>query len=442
MKRAWGRLNASTAALLALYGNARALRMTALGFSSGLPLLLVFGTLSFWLREAGVSIQTIGFMSWIGLIYAMKWLWAPVIDRCPIPVLTRALGRRRAWMLAAQLGLMASLIGLALSDPAVSLSATAALAMCTAFSSATQDIALDAYRIESASADEQAALAALYQTGYRIAMIWAGAGALAIAAWAEPAGHTGYVAAGWRVSYFVMAASVGLGVLATLFSPEARRAAPVEAAPKKTLREKLDESVIEPFSDFFKRYGWLSLAVLGVVATYRISDVVMGVMANPFYADMGFSKDEVAAITKVFGVVMTLVGAFAGGTVTQRIGVVRALILGGILSAATNLLFALLAERGHDTAMLIAAVSADNLASGLATAAFVAFLSGLTSREFSATQYALLSSLMLLFPKFLAGFSGVAVSSVGYAGFFVATAAIGIPVVILLFWLRKRLPSL
>ena len=440
MRRVAGRLHASILSSLSVYGNVRALRMTALGFSSGLPLLLVFGTLSFWLREAGVSIETIGFMSWIGLIYALKWVWAPIVDRCRIPLLTRRLGRRRSWMLVAQLGLSVSLWGLGMNDPAKALSLTAGLALCTAFFSATQDIALDAYRIESAPAREQAALAALYQTGYRIAMIWAGAGALAIAAWAEPAQTTGYVASGWRMSYCVMAASALLGVIATLASPEEATSEPVAAA-SPGWRRKLEESVLEPFADFFKRYGWLSIGILAVVSTYRISDVVMGVMANPFYADMGFSKDEVAAITKVFGVIMTLVGAFAGGAVTQRIGVLRALILGGVLSAATNLLFAVVARNGHDIMMLMVAVSADNLASGLATAAFVAFLSGLTSREFSATQYALLSSLMLLVPKFLAGFSGVAVSAAGYERFFVATAAMGLPVVGLLLWLIRRMPD-
>lgn len=409
---------------LAVYREPAALRMLFFGFSSGLPLLLVFGTLSFWMREAGVDLKTIGFMSWVGLCWGFKWVWAPLVDSLPLPVLTRRLGRRRAWLLLAQLGLTASLTGMALTDPAADLFKMALLALATAFFGATQDVALDAYRIESAQEKEQAALAATYQMGYRIAMIWSGAGALAIAAAAE-----GSALGAWRTAYLVMALSMAVGIVTTLLSQEPERCA-VRQTQHRSPAQWFYESACCPFIDFFSRFGKWALVILLLIATYRISDVVMGVMANPFYADLGFSKEEVAAVSKVFGVVMTLVGAFIGGVVAVQIGVMKTLFVGGLLSALTNLLFSVLAVRGHDTLFLIFAVSADNLAGGLASAAFIAYLSGLTNVAYSATQYALFSSVMLLLPKFLAGFSGAIVESIGYAAFFNCTAALGIPVLV------------
>lgn len=416
------------ASWLGVYRKPAVLRLFFLGFSSGLPLLLVFGTLSFWMREVGVDLKSIGFMSWVGLCWGMKWLWAPLVDRLRIPVLSAGLGQRRAWLLCAQIGLTASLALLAFSNPAQNLTLTAALALATAFCGATQDIALDAFRIESGSEDEQAAFAAAYQTGYRLAMIWSGAGALAIAAAFETQQGA---ADGWTAAYLAMAASMLVGIVTVLFSPEPsqrRREAPRAAVSKK---EWLLDAVVNPFLDFFRRFGWGAAAVLALIATYRISDVVMGVMANPFYADLGFTKEEVAAVSKVFGLVLTLLGAFAGGAVASRIGVMKTLFLGALLSALTNLLFSALAARGHDTAFLVLTVSADNFAGGLASAAFVAYLSGLTNVAYSATQYALFSSIMLILPKFLAGFSGMAVEAVGYGAFFAATAAVGLPVLLL-----------
>lgn len=398
--------------------------MFFLGFSSGLPLLLVLGTLSFRLRECGIDLKTIGFMSWVGLCWGMKWLWAPMVDRLPLPWLTARLGRRRSWLLLAQAGLVVGLTLIAFSHPAENLTQTAVFALITAFFGATQDIALDAYRIESGSEDEQAAFAAMYQTGYRLAMIWSGAGALALAA-AFDAGVEG----GWRAAYLVMAVSLLPGVVTVLTSPEP--AAQITVKRAKNAAAWFYEAACLPFLDFFKRFGGWAVVVLLLIATYRISDVVMGVMANPFYSDMGFTKEEVAAVSKVFGVIMTLAGAFIGGVVALRIGVMKTLFLGGVLSAATNLLFSILATRGHDLTFLIFTVSADNLAGGLASAAFVAYLSGLTNTAYSATQYALFSSVMLLLPKFLAGFSGVAVEAIGYSGFFTATACLGVPVLVL-----------
>ena len=406
------------------------LRMLFLGFSAGLPLLLILGTLSFWLREAGIDRSTIGYLTWVGLIYAFKWMWAPLVDRLSIPVLSKLFGRRRSWLIFAQMLIILGLVGMASIDPKVQLTPIVWCALLVAFGSATQDIALDAFRIESADSDHQAALAATYQTGYRLALIWSGAGVLWLAARAE-AGNAGYDASAWQFAYLCMALSISVGVITTLFSKEPVR---IELEKARNAKAWLHQTLIEPFADFIKRYGWHAALILSLIAIYRISDVVMGIMANPFYVDMGYTKDEVAAVSKVFGVVMTLVGAFLGGVLTLRFGVMRILFLGAILSAVSNLLFAWLATQGHDLHGLVWVISADNLSSGIATAAFIAFLSALTNIQYSATQYALFSSMMLLLPKWLAGFSGVFVDSFGYQNFFIITAVIGAPVLILI-WL-------
>ena len=500
---------------LRVYTEPSTLRMLFLGFSAGLPLLLVLGTLSFRLREAGIDRTTIGFLSWVGLAYGVKWIWAPLVDRVRLPLLTGWLGQRRSWLLFAQLAVIAGLVGMALNDPKAALEPVIWCAVLVAFASATQDIALDAFRIESAGTERQGALAAAYQTGYRMAMIWAGAGVLWIAARSEVATEAVYEHGAWQAAYLVMAASMLVGVLTVLLSREPRPrdaqadrdqraqvaatlareglhfawpqallflvliallAAMVRASfgaiglwevalylllgavAVKGLRAGwgaarpmhlrvapaaapfaawLEVVIVEPFADFFRRYGWHAALILSLIAVYRISDVVMGIMANPFYVDMGFTKDEVAAVSKVFGVIMTLVGAFLGGVLALRIGVMRTLMLGAILSAASNLLFAWLAGIGHDVRMLVFVVSADNLSSGIASAAFVAYLSSLTNIQYSATQYALFSSLMLLLPKWVAGFSGKFVDAYGYGQFFVGTALLGVPVLVLV-WLATR----
>ena len=404
------------------------LRMLSLGFSAGLPLLLVLGTLSFWLREAGIDRTTIGYLSWVGLAYAFKWVWAPLVDRLPIPLLTTWLGRRRSWLLLSQLSIAGGLVAMSFNDPRVALQPVIWGAVVVAFGSATQDIALDAFRIESAGSERQAALAAAYQTGYRLAMIWAGAGVLWLAARAEVAGVANYQHGAWQQAYLVMAASMLLGILTVLISPEPAHRASIQA---KNARAWLHSALIEPFADFLRRYGKQAALILALIAVYRISDVVMGIMANPFYVDMGYSKDEVAAVTKIYGVLMTLAGAFVGGAMALRWGVMRVLMLGAILSAASNLLFAWLGTRGHDVAALIFVISADNLSSGIASAAFIAYMSSLTNINYSATQYAIFSSMMLLAPKFLAGYSGRYVDAFGYQNFFVATALLGVPVLLL-----------
>jgi PAT family beta-lactamase induction signal transducer AmpG len=412
---------------LRVYLAPASLRMLTLGFSAGLPLLLVLGTLSFRLREAGLDRATIGHLSWVGLAYGFKWAWAPLVDRVPLPGLTRWLGRRRSWLLLAQGAVAAGLVGMALADPRLSLQAVVWSALAVAFASATQDIALDAYRIESAPTQAQPALAASYQTGYRLAMIWAGAGVLWLAARAQGAGAE-YDNAAWATAYLVMAASMAVGVLTVLRAPEPPKP---PQPPARNTGDWLRSALIEPFAEFLRRHRWHAALILALIAIYRISDVVMGIMANPFYVDMGYTKEEVAAVTKVYGVIMTLAGAFVGGSLSLRFGVMRILMLGAILSAASNLLFAWLAGYGHSVPALIAVVSADNLASGIASAAFVGYLSSLTHISYSATQYALFSSLMLLLPKFVAGFSGDYVNAFGYAAFFTSTAVLGLPVLVL-----------
>ena len=438
-----------------VYLQPRVARMLLLGFSAGLPLLLVVGTLAFWLREAGIDRSTIGFLSWVGLAYALKWMWAPLVDRLRLPLLTAALGRRRAWLLASQLVIAAGLAGMALTDPQLHLERLVALALLVAFASATQDIALDAFRIESADVEFQGAMAAAYQTGYRLAMIAASAGVLWVAARFDPSEAT-YEHFPWQVAYLTMAALMSVGMVTVLLSPEPARQVSRETLERESrVRARLEAdarlprwlarflgwlyaAVLSPFVDFIQRYRWHALLLLALIGTYRISDVVMGVMANPFYVDMGYSKDEVSAVSKVYGVVMTLAGAALGGVLCLRWGVLRVLFLGAALSAATNLLFAWLATRGHDLPALVLAISADNLSAGIASAAFIAYLSGLTNVAYSATQYALFSSVMLLLPKFLAGFSGVAVDRWGYEAFFTGTALIGLPVLALV-WLAGRI---
>ena len=445
-KRSW-------AQTLKVYLEPPTLRMLLLGFAAGLPLLLVLGTLSFRLREAGIDRTTIGFLSWVGLAYGFKWVWSPLVDRMPIPILTSWLGRRRSWLLLSQLVIMAGLVGMAVTNPQNDLQSMVWFAVAVAFGSATQDIALDAYRIESADVDRQAAMASAYMTGYRIAMIWAGAGVFWVAAFAEvtpiipaaaavagaavEAAKVVYQHSAWQTAYLVMAASMLLGVITVFWSPK-----PAERAfiPAKNAADWLNGALIEPFADFIRRYKWHAALIFALIATYRISDVVMGIMANPFYVDMKYTKYEVANVTKVYGVIMTLIGAFIGGVLSMRFGVMRILMLGAILSAVSNLLFAWLGGRGHDVTALIWVISADNLSSGIASAAFIAYLSSLTNINYSATQYALFSSMMLLLPKFIAGYSGKYVDAFGYTDFFTATAMLGAPV-LLLVWLASRIKT-
>ena len=416
--------------------------MVFLGFSAGLPFLLVFSTLSAWLSEAGVERSAIGFFSWVGITFSIKVLWAPVVDNLALPGLTRHLGARRSWMLLAQLGLLIGLLGMAATDPAESLWTMVAWAIWVAFCSATQDICIDAYRIESAEDDLQAAMAATYIFGYRFALLVAGAGALFIADSAD-----------WESAYNIMALAMLIGLGTTLLIKEPPHASQtrwgaleqsllenLSSMPQGSAANKLQRALImvyAPFYAFFAEYGRHALVLLVFIGMFRISDITMGVMANPFYLELGFSKSEIASVAKAFGFGMTIFGSAIGGVLVIKMGIMRPLLLTAVLVVMTNLLFALMAQKGPDLTWLAWVISADNLAGGMSNVVFIAFLSSLVNRQYTATQYALFSSLMTLPGKFFGGFSGVLVDAVGYSWFFVYAAATGLPAVFLILFLIK-----
>ncbi|MGA7277127.1 MAG: MFS transporter [Desulfocapsaceae bacterium] len=507
-------INKDWAATLRSWLHPRVITMLFLGFSAGIPILLIFSTLSAWLTEAGVKKSAVTFFSWAALGYSFKFVWAPLIDRMPLPYLTRRLGRRRAWMVVSQFCVMGAIFLMALVDPAAShshLTAMAWAAVLLGFSSATQDIVIDAYRIECAERELQAMLSATYIAGYRIGMLVAGAGSLALAAYLGTTVDT-YSYMAWRITYFGVGFCMIVGLVTALVVPEPIRGAGVQKTEYSTQeylrffalflgaasvfvlvffysgalmvpikqwlgellgplagiagflvetarlfislgagligartlvalglvnREMLNDTYIEPVKDFFTRYGMkLAVLLLLLIGFYRISDIVLGVISTVFYLEIGFSKTQIASIVKTFGLLMTIAGGFLGGMLTVRYGVLKILFLGGVLAAATNILFMLLASAGPSLLMLKAVVAADNLAAGLASAAFVAFLSSLTSISFTAVQYAVFSSLMSLFPKLLGGYSGSIATSIGYSNFFLLTTLMGIPVLFLIWLVR------
>lgn len=391
--------------------------MLFLGFSAGLPYLLVFSTLSAWLTESGVSRASIGFFSWVGITYSIKVFWAPVVDRLPIPVLTRMLGKRRSWMLLAQLGIATSLLGMQGLHPEEQLLPIALFAVAVAFFSATQDIVIDAFRIESVDESYQGAMSATYLAGYRVALLVSGAGALWISG-----------VYSWKVSYIAMALLVAVGMIATLLSPEPAHR---KVDQKSGVFDGLLVSYYESIADFFQRNGREAALILCLVAFYRLSDIAMGIMANPFYLDLGFTTIQIAQVSKLFGFVMTILGAALGGIVVARYGVRRPLILGAMLVALTNLLFAKLSVVGSDMNWFIAAVIADNLSGGFAISVFIAYISSLTNVAYTATQYALFSSIMTLPGKFISGFAGLVVESYGYTLFFLIVSALGLPAILM-----------
>jgi len=489
----------------------RVVTMFFFGISAGLPLLLIFSSLSLWLREAGVERAAVTYFSWAALGYSFKFVWAPLVDSLPVPLLTRFFGRRRAWLLLSQTMIMLSIAAMAMIDPATqTLSLLAWAAVLLGFSSATQDIVIDAYRIESAETELQALMSSTYIAGYRIGMLLAGAGALLLATYfGSTMLHYDYQA--WQTTYLLMAALMLIGILTTLIvdEPESKAlqnkqsnqhyvgflflfvlavvafvssfyvsseiatvaksaltsivananlagvlvelirlafALMMAAAVAKLVvysglvqgRQVID-TYIEPIHDFFQRYGWsLAWLLLALVGLYRISDIVLGVIANVFYLDLGFTKPEIATVVKSFGLAMTLVGGFLGGLLAMRFGVMKILFLGALLSALTNLLFMALAQMGNDMTMLYLVISADNLSAGIASAAFIAFLSSLTNISFTAVQYAIFSSLMTLLPKILGGYSGTMVETMGYEQFFLMTAIMGLPVLVLILWANKH----
>jgi PAT family beta-lactamase induction signal transducer AmpG len=386
--------------------------MLALGFSSGLPYLLVFSTLSAWLREAGIARTEIGFLSYIALAYSLKFLWAPIVDRRDVPLLSR-FGRRRAWMLLSQAGVGLGLVGIAFGNPSHSLVWTGACAFFVAFASATQDVVVDGWRIGAAPAERQGMMSASYQLGYRIALLCAGAGALYIADFA-----------GWKAAYCSMAVLVSVGITASILAPHPPQSEPgADGRP----RESFLKLYAEPVADLLRRNGTMIVPILALVAIYRVPDFVSGVMANPLYIDLGFSKTAIATVTKIYGVWIGIAGVFAGGAAVLRLGLMPALLIGGISAAASHLTFAWLAYAGARLDLLTLAIGIESFASGFAGTALIAFMSSLTSPAFAAAQYALLSSLYALPGKLVGGLSGVMVDHFGYPVFFVITSAIGIP---------------
>lgn len=395
-----------------------------LGFSAGLPFPLVYATLSAWLQEAGLSTSTISTFAWIGFAYSFKFIWSPIVDATQIPVLCRLLGRRRGWLFASQLGVSLTLLLLAQMDPSKTLGIFAAIAVAVALLSATQDIVLDAYRVEIGGEEMQAELAASYQYGYRTAIVVSGAGALYLAEFGS-----------WSISYTVMAACMSVGLIATLLSKEPDVLQPPQYHFSGSIPEKIGKwtmaALVGPFVDFFKRYGAFAATLLALMAMYRISDYVLGILANPFYLIIGFTKTQIANVAKLYGLWVALFGIGAGGWAVVKFGVRRCLILATVLIATTNLFFALLAVTGPDIWVLGITISFDNFAQGFSGTVFIAYLSSLTNIKFTATQYALFSSLSVFVGKFAAGFSGNVQESIGWLGFFIYAAALGIPAIIL-----------
>lgn len=402
-----------------LISDGRVALMLPLGFSSGLPILLVFSTLSAWLREAGISRTEIGLLSWVALAYSLKFLWAPIVDRYDVPLLARWLGRRRGWMVASQIGVAAGLSGLAFGDPASSLWLIVACALVTAFASATQDVVIDGWRIDAAATQRQGMMAASLQLGYRLALICSGAGALYIAEFVD-----------WRSAYLAMAALMGVGLLASLAAPR------LDSGPAARERPSFARAILEPLADLYARKGMVLVPILLLVALFRLPDFVAGVMANPLYIDLGFSKADIANVSKLYGVWIGIAGAFAGGIALTRIGLWPVLVFGAFSAAASNLMFAWLASEGARLDLLVLSISLDNFASGFAGSALIAYMSGLTSPGFAATQYALLSSLYALPGKLIGGASGAIVDAWGYPLLFTGTALIGVPLVLLCVLLR------
>lgn len=394
-----------------------------LGFSAGLPFLLVYSTLSAWLKDSGLQMSTISTFAWLGFAYSLKFIWAPFIDSLPLPLLTRLLGRRRSWLLLAQVAIGVALFVMATIDPAHAIGVFAVVALAVAFSSATQDIVIDAYRIESAEVKMQGVLAAAYQYGYRVAMLVAGAGALYIAQYGS-----------WTLAYTVMSGCMLVGIATTLYCKEPVVAvAPViyDGAAAKRIALWFKHAVADPFIDFFARFGRFALVVVVFILFFRLSDYVLGILANPFYLDIGFSKAEIASVAKIYGVIVSLVGAGAAGWAVVKYGVARCLIIATILIASTNLFFAVMVFVGAEVWMLTVTISADNFAMGFGGTVFIAYLSSLVNASFTATQYALMSSLMSLLGKFTAGFSGNVQEAIGWVGFFLYAAALGIPAIVL-----------
>lgn len=411
---------------LAVYAQPIMLAMLILGFASGLPLMMVFSKLSYWLRDVGIERSTIGFFYWITISYTLKPIWAPMVDRMPIPFLTAALGKRRSWMMVAILGTMIGLFIIAFSDPSQGLWLTLAGAFILSYSGATLDISIDAWRIESGPREEQANMAAAYVLGYRGAIFFSGFG-LAISAWTN-----------WTISFSVMALTMGLCGILVLMMKEPLHAVREQVAGG--FGQRVAQAIIEPFKQFATRLGVWIVPVFLLIAFYRLSDFTMGVMASPLYSDIGFDRAIVGGIQSGPGLIATISGGFLGGLVAYKYGVLRAMFAGAFITFATNGAYALLAATGtpDSVGLLALVISGDNLAAGFVGTAFIAYLSSLTDPINAATQYALLSSLYALINKFVAGFSGVMADAVGYVNFFLITAGYALPAAALVMFIMMK----
>ncbi len=420
-KSLWGKI-------LGLYIDRRSFSLLILGLSAGLPFALLHGSLTAWLRQEGIARATIGYISWIGIFYGVKVLWAPVVDHVRIPLIGKILGQRRSWILLSQLAIMAGLVWMVVEAPdrrkpdsLIDLTGFVIGALWVAFWSATQDIAVDAYRIEVAGEELQGIMSANYIFGYRVALSFlVGVGAFYLA--------EDY---SWADAYLLMTACFIVPIVVLLFSPE---------PPPRTIQHfhgiagYLKNAVVKPFSEFFARQPYShALCILLFISLCRISDIIMGPMANPLYKDLGFANDEIANITKLYGFWVSILGGFIAGLLVARYSVQRLLPIAVLFLAVPNAMFMILADSGKDFLVFTLTISADNFGNAVAATVFVAYFSSLANQAYTATQYALFSSLMNLPGNILGGFSGWVVEKVGYGNFFLSTAVFCIPALILAF---------
>ncbi len=425
-------MNIKTAKLsdtIALYTDLRLIIIFFMGFVSGLPFLLTASTLSIWLTESGISLTEIGLFTLVGTPYNLKFLWAPFIDRVPVPLLQRALGRRRAWMLVIQILLMVSIIGLGSTDPSRTPFLTAIFSILVAFFSASQDIVIDAYRIDILEEDEQGAGAAMTQIGYRFGLLASGAGALYLASYLS-----------WKVVYTIMALLIIIGVIAAI-------KAPVPETDRNTLKSQsrgadwLRSTLIEPFVEFFKRNNLsTSIIILSFILLYKFGDAFAGVMANPFYIKIGFTKAQIATVSKIFGITATLSGVFLGGILVKKIGILKSLFICGLLQMFSNLMFSLQAKIGPDVRFLFLTIGVENLSGGMGSAAFVAYLSILCNTAYTGTQYALFTSFMAFGRTWLSASSGWIAQQTDWVIFFIISTFLAIPGLIILLLMMRFIP--
>lgn len=414
---------AATKNIFLTYWQKPLLVILLLGFASGLPLALTASSLFAWLAQAGVDKATIGIFAAIAMPYSLKFLWAPVMDGQPFPLLSKRLGRRRGWILAMQVALVISIAAFALFDPAAAPLAFGAVALAVAFFSASQDVVIDAYRVESLPPEQQGAASAMVTLGYRLAMLVSGAGAL----WLSDV-------VGWKTTYLIMAGVMATGVVTTLWMPEPESRIQNQEAPK--LGDFIKNSVIAPFADFMKREGWF--AILAFVVLFKLADAFLGVMFNPFLIELGFTNTQIAQVVKVYGLAATIAGSFVGGGLLPKWGMYRMLMITGVLHMFTNLLLVLMASKGVDTGFLAICVVSENFTAGMGTVAFVAYLSSLCRVQYTATQYALLSALASVARTMISTTSGAAAENLGWALFFAASSLMAIPSLALLWWINKK----